>query len=674
MIYIANNKITVDGVDVYPDHKNKNQFWYIPGNIHLAEHNGKKKLSYICYTDSGTDNAGTGFLNFEVNTALNSSTLSRIKNDINKKYKISVGEINLARVPYTKGNVNLSVLDSIVQKGDSSNLKNDPSVLRVNNKQLVWSVGSSSLVGDNSAACSVEFTKEGKLAGAMKQSILNGSNAISAVYNLAFLAMRPSITFTVEGTLEKTIKDFQASIGTQISLEAFILDGGIQGRWQKIMKKTDLKITVEDFTGEETEGLKWAQQIILDYVLKNFFEVDINNRGNWSPLSEAPKVVAAVKWAKNIEEVARARKKTKDEDAVQLAVNAAVEVIPKVNIRAAYYDGRQENTINTMYSEKKAASYSAIPQSLILGGLSNPEEYILQVNRAQDPSGLPYPVQVSVPNSEAQKKLGLQTINIQGKYLASADPSKQATFNHSVVGSKIDGNISFPFQKDKFGSNDVAYSIEYVFDSRSEWAAEKSQYTDKGVSNSGMIVAMPESIVDFYTLNLHLSTDFIWDEVDQAIVTLTSKKWAGKKTVVFNRGDESSKMLKFRYNRALKDSPINYQVNLMSNNNVIANTDSIEVKGNHITIQDRFTEHIPITFKSHCKDSVSFYCSYEDGDFYWEEEFPLEPKESKKIIAPTLKKFVNKKDFKLNYEVTNNNGNIIMKGKAQTGKSIIIES
>jgi hypothetical protein len=183
MIYIADNKLSIDGIDIYPDHKNKNQFWYIPGKIQLAERNGKKELSYMWYTDSVTDTNGSGFLNFEVNTAVPNTTLNKIKGTIAKKYQLDENIISLSSVPYTNGNVNFSVLGPMAKQADSEKLKGDVSVLRVSPEQLVWSAGSSSLIGDNSAVCSVEFTKEGKLAAAMKQSILKGSKTVAAIYS-----------------------------------------------------------------------------------------------------------------------------------------------------------------------------------------------------------------------------------------------------------------------------------------------------------------------------------------------------------------------------------------------------------------------------------------------------------------------------------------------------------
>ncbi|QZT37174.1 hypothetical protein K5X82_18410 [Halosquirtibacter xylanolyticus] len=679
MILIANNKLTVDGVDVYPDHKNPNQFWYIPGEVKLAERNDKKELSYIWYIDSVSDSNGTGFLNFEVNTAVSQATIDKITQQVASKNNLDKSKVALSTLPYTNGNVNFSVLGPIAKKADES-VKDDNSVLRVSDEQLVWSAGSSSLVGDNSAVCSVKFTKEGKLAAAMKQAIEQKSNAISAIYSLEFLAMRPAITFSVKGTLEKTIKDFQANIGTQIPLESFILDLGIQGQWQRIMEKTDLKITVENYIGDETEGLKWAKQIVLDYVLKNFFEVQISKQDDsWSPLTNAPEVNEAVQKAKNVEEVAGEKAdedgKTGEEkdSAVKDVVDATMTVIPKVNIRAAYYDGRQENTIDFLYTEMKAITYPALPQSLVLEGIENPDSYISEINRTDDPFGLPYPVSIVVPNADECIAKEIEAVNIQAKYPAKGD--NQVTYKYSLISGKTEGQSPFPFQKDKSGSLDVAYSVDYVFKANGAYNAAQSKYTVTGDSENQMITALPGESLDFLSLDLRLITNFYWGEVDQVIVSLTSSKWEGGKLVVFNKGAENSQILKFRYDAKFKNNLIQYSVKFMSGGTEVAKHDPELVVGGLINVRDRFASHTKITFIGNFDcDSAEIYSSYEDGEYYWGNNITLKKGETQYIIVPTLKKVTaSAKDLRVNYDVTLSSGDSYS-GVTEGKKPVILKN
>jgi hypothetical protein len=313
-----------------------------------------------------------------------------------------------------------------------------------------------------------------------------------------------------------------------------------------------------------------------------------------------------------------------------------------------------------MYTEMKATTYPAFPQSLVLEGLKTPEDYILEVNRAHDQFGLPYSVPISIPNEEIRKKLGLQAINVSGKYPAQAAPNKQMKTNYSIIDEKTFGDNPFPLQRDKSGSSNVDYSVDYVFKSGEEWEAEKNEYNQRGNTESGMIVAMPESILDFLKFTIQLQNNFVWNEADQVIVTFTSTKWKGEKRRVFRKGGDQSQELRIRYDIKYKDEPINYEVKIMSAGNCIHKYGPEAVLSSIINIRDRFARHIPIKFQAHFDyDSADIFCTYEDDDnnFYWETDFKLENGKSHQIIVPTIKDVgMSAKGLKISYDVTPSKG------------------
>jgi len=660
MILMGSQKFQQDGIDVYPDHESPTQFWYLPGTVRLAERNKSKVLSYLWYTDSESDSDGTGFLNFEVNTAVPSATLDAIKGMIAGKTGANASKITLSAVPYQNGNVNFSVLGPVAATAGEA-LKTDPSVLYQSKEQLVWTAGSSSLVGDNAAVCSVKFTKEGKVAAAMKQAILSGSNAIAALYRLEFLAMRPSVTFKVTGTMKKTITDFQLSLGTSIPLEAFVLDLGIQAQWQKIMSKTDLKIEVTDFTGEPQEGLKWAQQILLEYILKNFFEVSIGrDKDNWSPLKEKPEISQAVEKAKDVEQAATekvaedGKKDGEADSAVKEIVKAATTFIPKVNVRASYYEGKQENSIDFLYSERKAKAFPILPQALVLEGLGDNQQargkYVTQVNRAQDPFGLPLNVTVALPDEADRNKVGLRTLNVTARYPAGAGAGGRTTKTLTVNAGTVTGDNPLKFQYDRFGSAKVEYDVDYVFNPSDEWQSDAFQYSSKGEEERALITAMPESVAEFLTLTVNLSDDFVWETNDQVVVALTSSRWKGDKRVVVQNGGPSSQTLKIRSEAKFKPDPIHYRVEVRKGSKVSYTYGPELVTDKQVIVRDRFVDHIPVFFAAGFgddADSVDLTLTYKDGDFEWEDPFTLEKdqKGAKKLkrIVPTLKDFGDKR-------------------------------
>ncbi|HKP38417.1 MAG TPA: hypothetical protein VJT71_16275 [Pyrinomonadaceae bacterium] len=702
MILIDKSKFTVDGVDVYPDHDPdaQNQFWYVPGTIRLSERNGKKVLSYFWYTDSAADSDGTGFLNFEVNAGVSDQTKDKIRAEIARRNPgLDARKITLAPVTYQSGRVNFSVLGPVAAQAAREELEKDASVLYTSEEQLVWSAGSSSLVGDNAAVCSVKFTKAGKLAAAMKQAILKSANTVGAVYRLDFLAMRPSVTFKVHGTLNKTVEEFKASIGLQIPLEVLILDIGVQAAWEKIMQKTDLKIEVVNFSGEEEEGLKWAQQVLLDYMLENFFQVQLGGSDKWLPLPENKEAKDAIDEAKDVELDAKEKEEEKKEEgkgkgkgdgngdgtkedataeAVKQVVKGAASVIPRVNIRAAYYKGTQVNTIDFIYSEMKAKPYRIAPQALVLEGLGNAaDRYITQVNRAQDPFGLPYQIAISIPEEADRQKIGLQTVNVQARYPAGAPKDTQTTHNLTINGSTVTGPNPFPFQYDAKGASAIEYSVDYVFKSADDWNTDKLQYSEKGTSDKGFLTALPVAILDFLNIDIRLGSDFTWDDADQVVVSLTSKRWNGEKRVVIQKGQEDPKTFRVRSENKFASEPVQYKVELRKRNKTIYTWGPADVQDKQITVYDRFVDHIPIFFKPAFKgnvESANITISYEDGDFQWEDQFLLE-KGAKQVqrLVPTIKELKKKSDLKVTCEVSPDEGDPFTL-KAQGGQTVQVKA
>jgi hypothetical protein len=700
MILIDKSKFSVDGVDVYPDHDPdaQNRFWYVPGTIRLAERNGKKVLSYFWYTDSVSDSDGTGFLNFEVNAGVSDQTKNKIRAEIKTRTGLDANTISLAPVTYQSGRVNFSVLGPVAAEAKREEIEKDASVLYTSKEQLVWSAGSSSLVGDNAAVCSVKFTKEGKLAAAMKQAILKSANSIAAVYRLDFLAMRPSVTFKVHGTLTKTVEDFKIALSAGIPLDVFLLDLGVQATWEKIMQNTDLKIEVVNFTGEEQEGLKWAQQVLLDYMLKNFFQVQLGGSDKWLPLPDNKEAKDAVDEAKDVELDAKEKEEEKGEEeegegkgegkgdgkkedttaAVKEAVKAGTGLIPKVSIKAAYYKGEQVNTIDFIYSELKAKPYRVAPQALVLEGLGNAAaSYITQVNRAQDPFGLPYQIAISIPDEADRQKIGLQTVNVQARYPAAAPKDTQTTYNLTINGSTVNGPNPFPFQYDAKGTSAMEYSVDYVFKSADDWNTDKLQYNEKGTSDKGFLTALPLAILDFLSIDIRLGSDFSWDDADQVVVSLTSKRWNGEKRVVIQKGQEDPKTFRVRSESKFASEPVQYKVELRKRNNTIYTSGPAVVEDKQIIVYDRFVAHIPISFKPSFKgavESANITISYEDGDFQWEDQFLLEkgPKAVQRLV-PTLKKPTKESPLIVKCEVSPDNGDPFTL-EAKGGSTVLVKA
>jgi hypothetical protein len=174
-----------------------------------------------------------------------------------------------------------------------------------------------------------------------------------------------------------------------------------------------------------------------------------------------------------------------------------------------------------------------------------------------------------------------------------------------------------------------------------------------------------------------LGSDFTWDDADQVVVSLTSKRWNGEKRVVIQKGQEDPKTFRVRSESKFASEPVQYKVELRKRNNTIYTWGPADVQDKQITVYDRFADHIPIIFKPVFKgkvESANITISYEDGDFQWEDQFLLE-KGVKQVqrLVPTIKELKKKSDLKVTCEVSPDDGDPFTL-KAQGGQTVQVKA
>jgi hypothetical protein len=697
MIIINNEKFTIDNVDVYPDHEKKNQYWLVPGTIALAEKADKtKKISYFWYSTGAGDADGTGFLNFEVNSRVSEATERKIKDRLNITKNLVPADISLAPVPYTNGSVSFSVLYKAGARAEVD--PRDKSVIYSSAEQVSWNAGSPSLIGDNAAVCSVRFTKEGKLAAAMANAIegrpqdKDAINAIAAVYNLEFLALRPALQFEAHGEFSKVIETIAASIGVEIPLEVFILDLGLEGRWTKILTESKIDIKVIDYvSGEANEGRKFAEKILQDYLIKNLFNVEIDGKVEKdTPLvKDNPPVAKAIEKGAALADTAKTDDKTKDkpvaekEKAAKEAVAAALPAsvpslpvpLPKLKLRLSYEKKTQNNKIDFYFNETRAKAYPVAPQALVLEGLGKSredrEQYVVRFDRAANPYLQPFPVDVALPSD--LKALGLRKITVRAKYPASAPSEGQQ--NHQLtmsddgtVAGDVTPAIPFPFKYGDKGPSDVNYAINYLFDPSQDWNADRSEYSCSDTILSGAINAQVLDQLDFRTLQFQPAEEFCWEDDSQIVVTLTSKRWTGEKRVVIQKGKTGPAMFRIRSAAEFRGEKILYRVSVRKNNKETYHYGPEEApleRNSVVEIHDKFAGHIPVKFSANftTAKSAQIVMTYED----WEGDVDLTADQEITTYIPTAKEVEKPNLIKIDCEVIPDKGDSFTL-KARAGK------
>jgi len=661
MILLNKTKVSVDGIDVYPDddETNKNQFWYIPGKVQLAQRDGKPVLSYMWYKFDVGDSAGTGFLNFEVNTAVDARQLQAIEAKLRAEYGIKSDEpIRLTEVAYDKGKVAFSVLGptedalNAVKEGHGA-------VVYRSKEKIVWQAGSPSLVGDNTAVCSVKFTKDGQLAAAMYQAIAKKLNTVAAVYVLEFLAMRPAVRFKVTGDFDQFLLDYKASITVPVPLEAILLDIGIETEAQVGYSKRKLHVELIDYTGDPKEtkkSLKWAKKIFVEYLLKNFFESSLppteeSERG----LEMAPGASSAPTRSEDKEDADDDDEELEDElvdddgdddddvddDADEKDVNKfkkkrderkaeqnALSSVPTVTFRLKTKISYEKKQLDFMYSHMKAIKRRAGARGLVLEGLIDPEKnHIFAIDRNLITYAQPYPVEVVGPEPDHFRKYQLSSVTLGAHYPADApeneryypDPLRFTGEERTAVRGTLN------FSRDQPGNRKVAFNADLNFkdDLISGWVSDAREYKVEGTTEGAVINLSPGEYIYIKEITVLLQTGFVWKGVDQVIVTINSDVPDKSKPLQFTEAEKSPQKAQFRFSKKLAGTrTFTYSVELRENGVTVGKIRTGPIDGDRLTVRDAFASHVPVILRNELDASlkkVYVDLSYTDeaNDDYW---------------------------------------------------------
>ena len=109
MLLLSNRSISIDGVTVFPDHADPDQFWYLPGPVQLSRENDEAAFTFIKYKPAAIESGakGGGFLMFEVDLALERQRERRILSRLRSMSR----RPRLTPAPFDEGSVQVVALD-----------------------------------------------------------------------------------------------------------------------------------------------------------------------------------------------------------------------------------------------------------------------------------------------------------------------------------------------------------------------------------------------------------------------------------------------------------------------------------------------------------------------------------------------------------------------------------
>ncbi|NTU82804.1 MAG: hypothetical protein HGA45_26130, partial [Chloroflexales bacterium] len=267
MLLLNSSKtITVDGVTVFPDHADPNQFWYLAAPVKLARRRAddRAQFTFIKYKPAAVQAGvkGGGFLMFEVSLGLDEASERRIRSRLTS---LAPGRVQLSPVPFDEGSVQCVALNL---QGGGGTSADPPPPGAFNAVEKILGATTPSLLGDNSAAFSLTLDQEGAII--LEQAFSEGTTPVGVIYNLKFTGLRPALDVKITADFKRIYDHFSASLSGRY----YFVEVGIEAGLEKLKQDGAIKIEVRNFSteGDRKEKEKWALEFFMDKLLKDWFE------------------------------------------------------------------------------------------------------------------------------------------------------------------------------------------------------------------------------------------------------------------------------------------------------------------------------------------------------------------------------------------------------------------
>ena len=545
----------IEGLQLFPDHENPKQWWYLSGPVRLAERDNKSQFTLIKYNKNAKEQGaqGGGFVTFEVNVGLSENVQKEIREEIEREKGIE--NIQLSSVPFNKGSVKCVALDV-----DSEN---------------ILGASSPTLYGENSAIFSLSLNETE--TAIFEQSFDQGGQPIGVYYELEFTAMNPSLDVRLNADLSRIYKEFQATVGYEgpVPKTSSRIDTSLEAGFQRLVQTGAIKMEVITFVDNEDVKRQRdeALRLFMDVLLKEWFEptlalpkvTDEDDKEDFvidKPTEE--QTSESTNGSKEVEKDSEEKDSQEDgvgEDAKDIA-DAAKAIskpfIPQITLKLRYVDQRELKKLSYRFNGSQTTLRTYYPQgffSRLLGEIDKGTGLI-----TADVNDLFFEtlnISAEAPRV-AYEKYGLQSVHFAAKY-----PERQV---ESLVFDKSDKtakSISFPINKNL----DLNYScqLQYNFLPDSGWDGELMTYEVPWQETEDRTqVLIPHKHIGFLDINASLERNFEWGNIQEVQLHLSyqspTSDWSKDIILRFTPDSETEQHWKLRLNDPAANAEYTYHL------------------------------------------------------------------------------------------------------------------
>jgi hypothetical protein len=272
MLLFSSGTFTVDGITVFPDHQDRNQFWYLPGPVGLANlpDSTKPQFLLIMYAPDVASSGikGVGFLNVTLALKLSDDAREDIMGQIRAQFP-DASDAHLAPVPFDEGSVQVVALDLQGSGGTSAAPPREGTFEAV---EHILGAVSPELFGDNNALFALTLSEEG--ATILKRAFEDGMAPVGGIYNLKFTGVRPALDVKITADLKRCYESF--SVG--LTAQAYWVSAGIDATFEKLRQDGAIKIEVVNLTADQSNANQEqaALNLFKDSILARWFEPSLS--------------------------------------------------------------------------------------------------------------------------------------------------------------------------------------------------------------------------------------------------------------------------------------------------------------------------------------------------------------------------------------------------------------
>lgn len=267
MLLFSSETFTVDGITVFPDHSDPNQFWYLPGPVGLAKLPDSDEpqflLTMFAEDVAASGVQGGGFLNVTLALVPSDATKSKIIGQIRTQFA-DASDPRLAPVAFDEGTVQIVMLD--LQGGGGTTAAPAPPGTFQAVQEILGAV-TPELFGDNDALFGVKLSEAG--ATILEQAFEDGMAPVGGIYNLKFTGVLPALNVKITADMKRIYTSFSVGLEAKV----YWVSAGIEATFEKLRQDGSIKVEIVNLsTSASVEAEEqWALNLFRDQILSTWF-------------------------------------------------------------------------------------------------------------------------------------------------------------------------------------------------------------------------------------------------------------------------------------------------------------------------------------------------------------------------------------------------------------------